>query len=549
MDSSERMNMKYLTLFGLLLLAPALWGQTWRSTLYPEDWTPAYTDGEGRFLHDFSYAGYHSGASPVPFVRKNVTDVTQAPYYADNTGTEDVTAIVQRAADDLGRQGGGVLYFPAGEYRLSVPGRAGIRIRYDNTVLRGAGAGKTFLKNTTVEMRNKTVLLFEPDSGDWYRPAGEPVGLAADLPDRSFRVRVTDAASFRKGDRVVLTSDCSEAFIREHGCEGLWTPEAMKGVAFCRTVTGVDRKNGTVEIDVPTRYPLKTRDNARMYKIGPQLRECGLEALSIGNVQSPLDTWADGDFAKEGTGGYAVHGSHFVVFRNAENCWVRRIVSYRPAENDEDIHFLSNALQLADSRFITVDSCSLAKPRYEGGGGNGYLYTLEGNDCLLHCCEAEDGRHNFDFKRMSANGNVLYRCTGRNSRLASDFHMHLSMSNLLDGCVMDGDFLQAAYRPYGSRNAMHGFPTTQTVFWNTRGERPHRKNDYVIESAQYGWGYVIGTSGPICGVKTGPVSGVRKFPYDSSPEDFVEGVGRGETLSPASLYEDQLFRRIGRRTH
>lgn len=25
----------------------------WRSTLFPDDWTPAFTDDAGRFLHDF----------------------------------------------------------------------------------------------------------------------------------------------------------------------------------------------------------------------------------------------------------------------------------------------------------------------------------------------------------------------------------------------------------------------------------------------------------------------------------------------------------------
>lgn len=33
----------------------------WRSALYSRAWTPALTDSEGRFLHDFSYASYHHG--------------------------------------------------------------------------------------------------------------------------------------------------------------------------------------------------------------------------------------------------------------------------------------------------------------------------------------------------------------------------------------------------------------------------------------------------------------------------------------------------------
>ncbi|HEY9248603.1 MAG TPA: hypothetical protein VIO38_05710, partial [Rariglobus sp.] len=54
---------------GLMLAALAASGQPaasgpWRSSLYPQDWTPAFADASGRFLHDFSHAGYRRGAAP-----------------------------------------------------------------------------------------------------------------------------------------------------------------------------------------------------------------------------------------------------------------------------------------------------------------------------------------------------------------------------------------------------------------------------------------------------------------------------------------------------
>ena len=39
---------------------------TWRSVLYPENWTPGYTNSSGQFLHDFSYAGYERGEKDIP---------------------------------------------------------------------------------------------------------------------------------------------------------------------------------------------------------------------------------------------------------------------------------------------------------------------------------------------------------------------------------------------------------------------------------------------------------------------------------------------------
>ena len=50
-----------------------------------------------------------------------VADVvlTEAPYNADNTGKKDVTGIIQKAIDDCFRKGGGTVWLPEGEYRVT----------------------------------------------------------------------------------------------------------------------------------------------------------------------------------------------------------------------------------------------------------------------------------------------------------------------------------------------------------------------------------------------------------------------------------------------
>ncbi|HSI09085.1 MAG TPA: hypothetical protein VK985_10920, partial [Rariglobus sp.] len=75
----------------LSLLAASVHAATWRSSLYPENWKPGFTDAQGRFLHDFSYAGYHAGERPLPVKTNNVIDVTKPPYNADPRGTVDAT--------------------------------------------------------------------------------------------------------------------------------------------------------------------------------------------------------------------------------------------------------------------------------------------------------------------------------------------------------------------------------------------------------------------------------------------------------------------------
>lgn len=45
--------------------------------------------------------------------------LTEAPYNADSTGTDDCTAVLQRAIDDCASAGGGTVFLPVGKYRLT----------------------------------------------------------------------------------------------------------------------------------------------------------------------------------------------------------------------------------------------------------------------------------------------------------------------------------------------------------------------------------------------------------------------------------------------
>ncbi len=537
-------RLKSITWILLFLLSDAGFAQSWRSSLYPEDWQPGYTDSAGRFLHDFSYAGYHSGLKAIPFIEDNIVDVTKPPYNADNTGEKNVTTLIQQAIDDVGCAGGGVVFLPPGEYAISLQGQEALLIKHNHVVLRGAGADKTFLKNTSTNMRFKRLIRFRCDQGRWSRPLGKVVAITKDLLQPTTELPVEDASVFRKGDLVIVINDCTEAFIKEHNAEGLWDTR-LTGPRFCRFVTKVNPDKHTIEIDAPTRYFLKKRDHARVYKIGPQMEECGMEDLSIGNIQNPKKGgWKDQEMWKtKQSGPYEVHASTLIGFRRAMNCWLRNVATYRPRENKDDVHILSMCLRISESRFITIQDCDFRKPQYEGGGGNGYLYTLSGNDCLVINCHAEHSRHNYDLNSMSSNGNVIYNCTSTDPYGPSDFHMFLSMANLFDSFVSDGDYIDARFRPWGSRY-IHGYTATQNVMWNTKGLKPHPWENFVIDARQFGWGYVIGTSGRVDSVNTQPVSGVfLGYDFDTSPEDFVEGEGRGESLVPQSLYLDQLKKR------
>jgi hypothetical protein len=554
-DSTAAGALSWIVCLAFSLTGAMGWGQeTWRSSLYPVDWTPGFQDAQGRFLHDFSYAGYHRTERSIPDLPANgavrVVDVV-AEFGADPTGETDSTATLQAALDDVGASGGGIVYLPPGVYRVAPQGTNpyALWIKHDHVILRGAGVGVTFLYCSTPAMRGKEILRIMPaGGGSWTTVvANSTVPLTEDHQLPTMTLKVNDTRLLSPGDWIIVRSNATEAFLAEHQMTGWWTTARQSGPIFYRQVVAVDTERSELTIDAPVRYPLLVRDNARVYKTRPHIEGVGIEDFSIGNSESRLSGFGEEDYSREGTGAYEVHGAHAIVFRQAAHGWARRLVTYQPEENSSGSHLVSNGILLNQTRGITIENSTFENPQYRGGGGNGYGFTLQGNENLLHNLVANRQRHAYDFKSMSASGNVIVHCRSNNPSLATDFHMHLSMANLIDNLMLNGDYIDATVRPYGTPD-YHGVTTTQSVFWNIEGLRYMTGRPYVVNSQQLGWGYVIGTRGAASAVRTSPFQFRYTTPVassvDTGPEDFVEGEGKGHTLEPFSLYEDQLSRRL-----
>ncbi|WP_164018471.1 glycosyl hydrolase family 28-related protein [Pyxidicoccus trucidator] len=514
----------------------------WRSVLYPSTWTPGYTQpgNPARFLHDFSYAGYRMRQVEPPVRTDRVLDVTAAPYFADNTGTSDVTAILQQAIDDAGAvSGGGVVLLPSGTYRVAPPtGKAqALLLNKSNVVLRGHGPTATFLYNSATNMRARAVIRVAPQGSSlsWNSGATSTVSITADLPVLATRIPVSSVTGYSVGHWVVVRADLTAALSEEYNMGTTWT--SLPGPAFYRKVTAVDSVAKTLTVDVPLRLGLKTRDNARVYKIPAHLSEVGVENLAIGMRENVTPGTGESDYAVAGTGAYEMHDASAITMNHTVDGWIVNVSSYRPPSNTRDLHLLSNGFDLLYSRNITVEGCELGKPQYRGGGGNGYLYSIRGSDSLIKDSVAYQGRHNFDFRSIHATGNVLFSNRASDGTLVSDFHMHLSAANLLDNLTLYQEKFEAADRtPYGT--VSHGLTTTQSVFWNTHGAKYRSGTSAIIRSQQYGEGYVIGVRGGATGVELPSAT-------KTAPTDFAETASPGEELVPQSLYVDQLKRRLG----
>ncbi len=539
---------------------------TIRSALYPDNWLPVneggVKDASGRFLQDFSYAGYANGDKPIPTGFGNnrmVNAVTQ--YGADNTydaannpNSADATGAIQSAINAICAAGGGTVFLPAGTYRIRPQGTnaAALNLNCNNLILRGAvdaqGMPATFLFNDLANMRARRVILVGTvdDRFVWYNTqVSTPTPITQPVTDPTRIITVGDVSAFQVGAPIVIRTSTTEAFKAFHGMtagingcstNGCWWDGSGQGQLYYRTVQAILSGN-RIRLDAPVRYLLNpdptAGNNPRAYRTAPATYNVGIENIAIGMRENPNPGLTDSVINTPGTAAYETSGAQAIRFAGVKDSWVRNVHSFRPAVNTQNIHLSSIGIALsASSRGISVLNSSMAFPQNRLGSGNGYLMVVAGQDHLLRDCRTEGGRHNFQITDMSASGNVILGGMTINSAATNDFHVALSHANLIDGVITIGNFWQTQNRGATSNGA--GITGTQNVFWNLV------KNDTLagtfIQSEQFGWGYIIGTRGNPAVVDT---SG----PSVSAPNDWVEALNNGANLAPQSLYLDQKAKR------
>ena len=554
--------------------------QTWRSSLYPADWTPPttknfYTDA---FIQDYSYAGYHLGDIDIPTVTTNIIDVTKPPYNADNSGAINATVLIQNAINSAQTAGGGVVYLPAGIYKVSPQGvnTFCLQISKSNIILRGDGIGKTFLYNEENNMTRKSIINIVGGGNNWEAEGANSTPITSDLMGPTAIIPLRAPIPFKVGDWVIVRNNASDGWSTEHKeTEWLGFQSKLDGTMHYRKVLQVDLINNTITIDAPIRYALKTRDNARVYTAPTMNSEIGLEDFSIGNKEVVTNTneWLEVDVSGNPRPGFLDDDAHKTVTKGAYKCflsylisvdgvrdsWIQNVSSYKPAGNIYRTHMLSCGIVLSQCRGVTLDNVYVGFAQY-GAGANAYGYRIESNDCLLKNCKAEVTRHGFVFSLFSASGNVIHRCTDlttgsctanstsnvKTQNSCSDFHMHFSPSNLIDQMTLNASAYNATHQLTVGSDPRHNAVSAHSTFWNTNAT--NSPTGYCIRTSQTRTGYVIGTSGNTSNVnyqlsQGGPAFAWEKTGQRTLPEDIVEGVGKAATLQPQSLYLDQLARR------
>jgi hypothetical protein len=505
----------------------------WRSALYPKDWTPAYQTSEGHRLHDYSYAGYRNGEK-VPPASNNAPIYDVTSYGADATGGSDSTAAVQSAIAAAAQ--GGIVFFPAGSYRFD----GTLNIKNSHVVLRGAGADKSKLFFTSYSnMAYKAHIAFAKGlalSGNYP--------LVQDAPSHQNELLVADAGALAVGDDIAVGWMISSDFVAEHHMTGTWDHSSNAfyhkwQTFFWREIVAIDRSKvpHRVVVDVPLRYPSKTRDLASIKSVGNYLSECGVEDLALGNAVGYDNAWAQNQVQA-------------LRFDGCKDCWLSGVKSFDPPTAPTqgygaDDHLQSGGVLVERSKRMTLADSEMHRAQHKGGGGNGYLFQVRtSSEVLFRDLKSSHGRHNFIqnwgfgltgcvwLRVHSSEGRAWFNKYVPGGLGYSEFHHSLALANLIDSSTFD-DGWSIVNR--GSYSSYSGHTGTQNVMWNTRGSG-------IVRSMQFGYGFIVGTA-PGLTIQTDP-----NIPFaggaKTEPVDWVEGPDAADSLKPSSLYEDQRAKRL-----
>lgn len=388
-------------------------------------------------IGDWRQVGYRRGAAEP---RRPDHVVAASTLGIHPGGPEDVSGQLQKALDDLGAAGGGVLGLDAGRYVLDNP----LFLHDSNVVLAGAGKSRTTLFFTRplrdsihattawswtggqifFLTRERLAALRSPVRGQsggegWL--TGPQLATVAPAFRGTQVLLVDDSSALKPGQMVVLEIDdpVDNQLLREIAGD-------VPGAAtydWARRSPGLNRTTWTwpvvvtdilsprtVRIEQPLRISIHASTPARLVALGPTVHDSGVEGLTIDNALLTQTKHNQNP------------GSNGVCFQAVYDCWAK------------DIHVLN-----ADMAFGMTSAKSCTLSGISAGGRSLHHFTISraaSHDNLMQDFVLEDFTipavpgsylHGLSVEALSS-GNVWRRGTLHTGTF--DSHRAMSFENL-----------------------------------------------------------------------------------------------------------------------
>lgn len=459
-------------------------------------------DEKGNIIPDFSRVGYYNGDKEIPTV----------PVVKTISPSGNAMAEIQAAIDELSKSAPakngfrGAILLKKGTYKI--PGE--IKIAASGIVLRGEGDTE---KGTRLiaQTKNKVALISVAGTGSIKEVNGTRVKITDPyVPVGAFSFKVTDAKTFKKGDRIILhrpgtkewISDLKMDQIVERQGTKQWQPQEYN-LHFERVVAKVE--GNTVFIDNPVVMPLEAKYGGGeifKYTYDGRLSEVGIENI-----------YFESEYEKDTSENHAWDA---VSFNKIENGWVRNVTAK---------YFAYSCVNLANgAKNISVLNSNCFEHKSIITGGRRYSFNNDGQQNLFMNCHATDGRHDFVTGARVHGPNVFVNCTAKRTHADIGPHHRWAMGTLYDNITTDGEI---NVQDRGQMGSGHGWSGITQVLWNCTVKSAAVQNPYGVS----GNNYSIGTKG-------------KKVPghFKDRPEGIWEGLNE-EGLEPGSLYMAQVRER------
>ena len=478
--------------------------RTWRQFV-----TAKQNDTEP-ILPDFSYAGYHYFAKPVPDIRAAVFNV--ADYGAiPNDDLSDQPAI-QRAIRAAEQNNGGIVFFPPGEFLVNTHAddNQSIYIRGSNIVLRGSGSrtGGTIIRqvnympptNPDQLWTSPYMFIFQPANTSDRRLAN----IAASAGRETFYLTLDNAANLTPGQWITLYANSTAAiseFLAPHRAEPIWTTMTTNGIQVREKHSIAAIQGNRIRLNEPLHTNVNHTYNwtVREYQ---HLEEIGIEDIGFHG------SWYE-EFVHHKN---AIHdgGWSLVQLDRCVNSWIRRVSFVNS----------NRALHIGSSSAVSVYHVTQA-----GNLGHSSIASNGGYGVWIGLSEDLSGHWHGPGTSSRSVGTVYWRYDMLPDQRI-DAHGAQPYANLLDR--VNGGIL------YGSGASLANYPNhlKHYVLWNFkhRGNlrhydfwRPGNARDRFVQPI------IVGFHGDPATFNTGTLQVLES---------------NGSPVMPESLFEAQLESRL-----
>lgn len=474
--------------------------QLWR------DFVAATAAGREPILPDFSYAGYRYSDQPLPKVTGPVFPITKFGAAANDDGFDD--AAIQAAIDAAKAAGGGVVLFPAGQFRVnpSEDAKHFININASNIVLRGAGAGAGGTEVLMVA-RKQGGAMFRIAPSSWSPTT--VANITANATRETFWVTVDSTAQLRTGQRVVIryqSPEYNDFYYNGLALDPDWERVVKNGVGIHEAHVIAEIAGNRVRFREPLHFTLKMGSTPHRLEAVTPLTEVGIEDIRF---TGSWDTYPETFVHHKDW----IHDTAWTLLsiKQVANGWVRRC---------EFRHF--NAAINTD----TAISFTIEDVKFTGKKGHSSIGGRRGYGLLVKDCEDSAGTHHGPDVGYTVVGTVYLRHKMQPGQ-GLDNHggvPHATLFDQITGGVFYGSGGPLANYPHHGRymtfwNFAHRAPSGRTYdFWDNVNRNSHTFALPIFA------GFTANT----------PVT------FQSESAEVQRNESFGTPVTPASLFEAQL---------